>query len=199
MQKSSWYINQRSVFWALLIIALSVAFCPQSAFARRATIVDTKSSRHINLQMVGFRVQGAFTENLTEAIQTGAPTTFTYLIRMFEVVPGMPDKRIFSFQILRTIQYNTLKREYIITSRQDKRWIVKDLVAAEQRMTVLEEVPVALLSSLEKEKEYYVMVKAELGEVQVPWVFSFLRFLVQIWDFETSWTSIAIPVLEQVD
>ena len=172
---------------------MSVAFIPQIAEARRPLIVDTGSESMANLVLVRFRVEGAFAEDIVEAIQTGAPTTFTYLFRLFQERPSLVDPRVFSMQIQRTIQYDTLRQEYEV-GIDGERHVAHSLAEAERLMTDLEEIAVAVVSSLDPNYSYYVMVKAELAEVRLPFVFSFLRFLVAPFDFETRWARIDIAL-----
>ena len=176
----------------LLIFALTVAFSPQLAEARKAEIVDAAVDRDAEMVTIGFRVEGAFSDSIIEAIQTGAPTSFTYVIQLYRGNKSEPDEHLFTRRLERTIQYDTLRQHYLITGDGPQK-IAEDWAGAERLMTIVQDVPVALTSGMDDADEYYVMIKAELEEVRLPFVFSFLRLFVQLWDFETRWTRIDLP------
>ena len=170
-------------------LALCVAFCAQPAHARRAEIVDAGQELTRNLVLIHFRVDGAFTEGIVEAVHSGASTTFTYNVRLFREVPHLLDTRLFGFQFERTVRYDTLKQTYDVSDNGRHR-TADSLEEAERLMTAVNELPVALRSAMEPQASYYVLVKAELAEVELPFVFSPFRFLVAPFDFETGWVRI---------
>ena len=178
-----------------VIVAILVASCvglrPGEAEAAKATIFDTGYKVKGDLVLIRFGVEGAFTKEMVDAIQSGLPTTFTFQIRLFRDLPQLPDERIYTSQIQRTVRYDTLHQQYDVSTGDDH-WIVKSLPEAQRLMTRLDDVAVALKASLDPKEKYYAMVKAELAEVKLPFVFSFLRSFAQIWDFETPWTRIDV-------
>lgn len=174
----------------LTVVALGVAFCPQPAHAD-ATIDGLRYFREGDLLLVAFRLQGAFTDKIVEAIDSGAPATFRYNIRLYRHVPNLVDDRVISFQIERTIRYDTLTQKYRIASN-GQRWLAGSRVEAERLMTELLDVPVAHISKLDPSFSYFITVKAELADLQLPFVTGFLRYLFTPWNFETGWVRIKI-------
>jgi hypothetical protein len=194
MVRTSQPFRRRAALAILVSCLLGVAFLPQPAWARKADIVNMTVGMDGDMVVIGFRVDGAFSQSITDAIHSGAPTSFTYIVELFRQEDAFADERIVSTELERTIQYDTLKRHYVITESNNQK-VARDLAAAELLMTDVRDIPVAVSPNLVPGAKYYVMVKAKLGEVELPFFFSFLRFFVQLWDFETRWTRIDLPVI----
>jgi hypothetical protein len=166
-----------------------------AANTAKATIADAGVKFQRGLVLLRFRVDGAFTPEMVEAIQSGLPTVFKFQLRLFRDLDKVPDERVYASQLDRTIVYDTLRQQYDVSTGDDH-WTAKSLDEAERLMTRLDDIAVALVAGLDPESRYYAIVKAELAEVRLPFVLSFLRSFVQIWDFETPWTRIEIPARE---
>ena len=54
-------------------------------------------------------------------------------------------------------------------------------------MAELNGIPVAELKALKRSENYYVMIKATLDEVRMPFHMERVFFFVSLWDFETDW------------
>jgi hypothetical protein len=174
------------------VLLVAALLRPDAVRAATATITDTGVKFQRGLVLLRFRVDGAFTPEMVEAIQSGLPTTFKFQIRLFRDLDKGPDERVYASQLERTVVYDTLRQQYDVSTGADH-WTAKSLDDAERLMTRLDDVAVALVAGLDPNARYYAIVKAELSEVQLPFVLSFLRSFVQIWDFETPWARIEIP------
>jgi hypothetical protein len=173
---------------ACAVALAGVAFSPQPASAAKASITNTGMRQNGDLVTVHFRVEGAFTDKIIEAINSGALTTFRYSLRVYREVPNLMDERLLSYELSRTIRYDTLKQEYLIASDGEE-WVFTAWDEAQRKMTRLTDLPVAVKTTFDGSSRYYVLVKADLENVDLPF-FNFFRFLFSPWTFETPWTRI---------
>ncbi|MCA9239265.1 MAG: DUF4390 domain-containing protein [Planctomycetales bacterium] len=90
---------------------------------RGAGIAELSARADGQAYLVSFQVDGAFTEDLEEAIQAGIPTTFTYLFRVKRHVTAWFDERIAEFQVRRTVDYDNIREVYTVShsTRMKKR------------------------------------------------------------------------------
>lgn len=178
---------------AALVFASPVA---AGAAKTRAQIVDGRVRLDGGAYLLSFRVDGAFTPDLNEAVQAGIPTTFTYFFRVHRDLPGFFDEKVFEFQVRRTIHYDAIRRTFtVLFGEKGVTETYKDAGAAKSAMTRFADLPIAVLASIPSVKGYSVAVKAQMEKAQLPLPFGLenLFFFSALWDFETSWTRIDIP------
>ncbi len=133
----------------------------------------------------------AFNEELTTAIQSGVAVTFTYFIRLNRIQSFWKDQTISDLDIIHTIEYNTLKDEYVVTRSWEKQpHTVKQFDAARKLMTTITSLVVTPLSELSKNQQYRIRVKAEQKRRHLPYKMHYLLFFMSLRDFETDWYTI---------
>ncbi|MBI3582753.1 MAG: DUF4390 domain-containing protein [Nitrospinae bacterium] len=74
-----------------------------------ADISVTNSSSEL---LLSAKLKGGFTTEIEEIIHSGAPTTFTYYIKLMRYRSGWYDRTEYSKTIKRTVKYDVLKKEY---------------------------------------------------------------------------------------
>ncbi|MDP1991583.1 MAG: DUF4390 domain-containing protein [Syntrophales bacterium] len=163
-------------------------FSPLSIRAENAGIKDilvTNNSTHL---LVYARVTNCFTKDMDAAILAGIPTTFTFLVELYQVRSRWLDKNLIRLTIRHTIKYDNVKRLFYVTYDEDKEPAsFQDYESAKQAMADLNGVPVALLKALKRGEYYYVQIKAKLDKVRLPLHMEYIFFFVSLWDFETDW------------
>jgi len=175
------------------LVMLSLWFSGASAWAG-AELTAASGARNGHVLSVSFRVDGAFTPKLEEAILTGIPQTFTYFFEVYRVVPAWPDLRIYNWQVRRAIRYDTLKKLFTVDMGQDEGpRQTKDLDQAKRWMTEFADFPVAVGPALEPGSEHFVRVKAELDPVEWPLYLNRIFIVANLWDFKTPWVRINLP------
>ena len=138
--------------------------------------------------MVYARVMNCFTKDMEVAILAGIPTTFTFLVDLYQVRARWLDKKLVRLTIRHTIKYDNVKRLFYVSSNGDKEPAsFKDYESAKRAMTDLNGVTVTFLKRLKKGEYYYVEVKAMLDKVRLPFHMEYVFFFVSFWDFETGW------------
>jgi hypothetical protein len=148
-------------------------------------ILVTNNSTHL---LVYARVTHCFTKEMDAAILAGIPTTFTFLLDLYQVRSRWLDKQLIRLTVRHTIKYDNVKRLFYVTSDGDKEPAsFQDYEIAKQAMADLNGLPIALLNALKRGEYYYVQIKAKLDKVRLPLHMEYVFFFVSLWDFETDW------------
>ncbi len=132
---------------------------------------------------VRFELGGAFSDpQIVEALQSGLPTTVTYLVEIFRDRPNWFDDEIAQARIEVVSTFNSLTREYLLNYRRDRRLVrsetFTDLAALERRMTHIAEADFFDVAGRRPHK-LKVRVKAELMR-------GWLMYMIP-WEVATGW------------
>lgn len=176
-----------SVLSICLIYSLFLLFPPllQAENAGIKDILVTNNSTHL---LVYARVTNCFTKDMDAAIRAGIPTTFTFLLELYQVRPRWLDNKLIRLTVRHTIKYDNVKSLFYVTSDGGKEPAsFQDYESAKQAMADLNGLPVALLKALKRGEYYYVQIKAKLDKVRLPFYMEYVFFFVSLWDFETDW------------
>jgi len=180
-------VKKRSNVFICLIFLLFWAF-QSPLHAENAEIRDllvTNNSSHL---LVYARVMNCFTKEMEAAILAGIPTTFTFLVDLYQVRARWLDKKLIRLTVRHTIKYDNVKRQFHVSFNGDKEPAsFKDYESAKRAMTDLNGVVVKPLDALIKGEHYYVQIKAKLDSIRLPLKMEYVFFFVSFWDFETGW------------
>jgi Domain of unknown function (DUF4390) len=114
--------------------------------------------------LVSFELANGLTDEVRAAILSGLKTTFTYTIELRMEVPLFVDRTIGTTTINSSVEYDNLKRQYIMGLRIDGRTeesrSTTDENDVRQWMTTAKHLPLFRTSMLEANREYYVRVSA---------------------------------------
>ena len=161
---------------------------PLSSYSRDARISDivvTTSGEHVRVYARG---TNCFTKRMESAILAGVPTTFTFLLDLYQERENWIDKKISSIVVKQTIKYNNVKKNFYISSMGSQEELeFQEFDGAKKAMSELDGVIVASVRDLQKDKSYYVMIKVKLDTIQLPMHMEYILFFVSLWDFETDW------------
>ena len=176
------------------ISALAVALClfwvpawAQDAHLTKIIVNNTRDDLVLYLQ-----VEGAFTEEMKDAVLSGVPTTFSFFIQVYKVRDFWFNKKINDETVTHTIKYNNLKKEFTIK----RSWetgpplATRSFEEAQSLMTRIDRLKVVPLSRLEKGHQYQIRAKAELSKVTLPFYLHYVLFFLSLWDFETDWYTV---------
>jgi len=179
---------KRISFLVSFLVLASLLFFASPLCAQSAEIRDLQVMNRAEQVLVYARVTNCFTKDIEAAIQAGVPTTFTFLLDLYQVRSGWFDKKVSSTTIHHTIKYDNVKKIFSVSVDGEKEATAfSDFESAKRAMADLNGVPVAQLKDLDKNESYYVMVKAKLDKVRLPLRMEVVFFFVSLWDFETGW------------
>jgi hypothetical protein len=104
-------ILKNLLIWCL-ISALYWLFFPAYSYASSPFIADISVANSSSELFISAKLKGGFTPDIEEIIHSGAPTTFTYYIKLMRYRSGWYDSTEYSKTIKRTVKYDVLKKEY---------------------------------------------------------------------------------------
>jgi hypothetical protein len=172
-------MQRRTGFVSLYLILLLFLVFPFHLRADEATIncFVTNDATHV---LVYARV--------TDAIRAGVPTTFTFLMDLYQERRGWLDKRLISLTVRHTIKYDIVKKLFTVSVDGEKEpTSFQDYESAKRAMADLNGFPLTPIKSLKRNEYYYVQIKAKLDKVRLPLYLEYVFFFVSLWDFETDW------------
>jgi len=139
-----------------------------------------------------FKVKGAFTKKITEAVLNGIPTSFSFLVVLYKKRSTWFDKKIRAVKVTSTLRYNPLKKEFTVIRpwKTDKSCVTKSFDQAKIMMTEIDNLKVVAIDRLKKGDKYQIRFKAELSKVTLPLYLRYVFFFVSFWDFDTDWNTI---------
>jgi hypothetical protein len=180
------YLNLVFVFFLFLCIFPKVSLAQD---ARLSDIIVTNTRENL---LSYFNVQDCFTEEMTLAIMNGVPTTFTFIIKLYEIKTAWFDHKIADIRLKHTIEYNTLKNEFslILPEQNNKKLITKDFDEAKELMADVVALKIVGLDRLKKGVHYQLRMKAKLDRIELPFYLNYVLFFLSLWDFETDWYSV---------
>lgn len=186
---SAWILAARQV--SFLILLLSVIALVPAAFAGQpeATISDIVLTNTRDDLLLYFTVKNCFTPSINKAIENGIPTTFTFVVKLYETRSLWPDRRITKLRFKHEIAYDSLKRIYTINlSEREKGTVkVKDFRTAKRLMAEVDALRLTSLKNLKKGAHYQVKMMAELEKTRLPFHLHSILFFLSLWDFKTDW------------
>jgi hypothetical protein len=164
----------------------------QSVLAQEATLSNIIVTNTRDDLLVYLTVEGAFREKMKEAILSGVPTTFSFLITLHRVRNLWKDKKISDITVSHTVKYNNLKKEFAVKRSWEngKPLVTQSFEEAQKRMAEIDGLKVVSLNKLDKGQRYQLGAMAELNKLTLPFYLHHVLFFVSLWDFETDWYTI---------
>ena len=139
---------------------------------------------------VHFTLAGGFeNEETTQALQSGLPTSFTYVVEIFRDRPNWFDEGISRSRVEVIATFNSVTREYLLNYRRDRRLVrsetLSDIVALQKKMTTIDE-PDLFDIGTRRPYKLKVRVRADLRR-------GYLLYLVP-WEISTRWKETRVRV-----
>jgi hypothetical protein len=168
-----------------LTLVLSLLLVPAAAAKEppKPEIANLAATAAHGKVSVRFTLDGAFRNGeLVEALQSGLPTSFTYIIEIFRDRPNWFDQGVARARVEVVCTFNSLTREYLLNYRRDKKLVrsetFTDLAALVRRMTTIDE---ADLFDIGTRKPYKLKVRAK-ADLMRGW----LMYVIP-WEVSTRW------------
>ncbi|MCP3942123.1 MAG: DUF4390 domain-containing protein [Desulfobacteraceae bacterium] len=184
------FIHSKQYLYSLIFIIWITLAIPTNIFAdTNAILANIKLANTRDDLLTYFEVKNAFTDKITQAVQNGIPTTFSFYVSLYKTGNSFFDKTIADIQIKSTIKYNSLKKEFSISRpwKEGKPAVTKSFEEAKSWMTEVDNLKVIPLKKLVKGDKYQIRIKAELDKVTMPLSLHYIFFFVSFWDFTTDW------------
>lgn len=168
----------------IFFIAPAVVFAHDNALLSHIRLVNTRDDL-----LAYFKVENAFNEKNTQAIENGISTSFTFYVTLYKTSSSLFDKKITDIKTRATIKYNSMKQEYTVVCqwKDAPALTTKSFDEAKTWMTEIDNLKVVPLNRLVKGDKYQIRIKAELEKVTLPLSLHYVFFFVSYWDVETDW------------
>lgn len=148
------------------------------------TVTNTRDSLLLYLE-----VENAFGDEIMAVLNSGVVLSFSFPVTVRETRNFWFDKTIVETELIHTIKFDALKKDYIITRswKPEDFQTVKSLDEAILLMTRIDGLTLLALSELEKGERYRVAARARLNRISRPLYLKFVLFFQNSWHFETRW------------
>ena len=187
MQPSSPF--QRSIFIIsfMMLSMMSGIANAQEARLKNITISSTDKSL-----LVSMEVEGAFTQDVMEAILKGVPADFSFLVQLDRSRRWWSNEELADIEATHTIRYDNLKKEFSVYRSwiDQKPILTQSLAEAQALMTQIEGLAIIDIDQMQKNQQYELRAKAELSQMTLPFYLHYVFYFVSLWDFETDWHSV---------
>jgi len=144
-----------------------------SAAADEAKIENLTAVANNGEVSVHFALTGAFRGETEQALQSGVPTSFTYIVEIYRDRPNWFDEGVGRSRIEVIATFNSLTREYLLNYRRDRKLVrsetFSELEALQRRMTSIDE-PALFDIGQRRPYKLRVRVKADLRRGWMLWV-----------------------------
>jgi len=167
----------------------------RNSYGQEAAISDftvTNSESHLLLYMT---VTDWMTEEIEAAIRNGIPITLAFYIDLFAIRTKWPDKKIGEYEFSHIMEYDSLKKEYIIHRNEDgNSKIATSLEEALKLMSEINGYKVLPLDELDPQTSYKLRAKAKMTRKTMPLYFHYLIPFSSPWEFETKWYKVTLQL-----
>ncbi len=184
-------LRKRIKFISILVSGM-LFMASHAGFAQDATLTNITVSNSQDDLLLFLNLEGAFREEMKQAILSGAPSTFSYFAKLNRVRSLWFDNAIADIEVSHTIIYDNLKKEFTVTRswKDNNPEVTKSFDEAKKWMTEIDSLEIIPLDRLEKGEQYQLRVKAEVSKKTLPLYLHYILFFVSLWDFETDWYTI---------
>ena len=182
--------KRATLFVILLLILFFVV--PHAGFAQDAILTNITVSNTRDDLLLYLNLEGAFREEMKNAILSGVPATFSFFAKLNRTRNFWFDQTIADIEVTHTIVYDNLKKEFTIKRswKEDNPEITKSFKEAQKWMTEINSLKLIPLNRLKKGEQCQLRVKAEVSKKTLPFYLHYILFFVSLWDFETDWYAI---------
>ena len=173
-----------------IIFIFILLHAPASAEDARLTNITVSNTRDDLL--LSLTIEGAFSEDMKNAILSGVPATFSFFASLNRVRNFWLDAEFSDIDVAHTIQYDNLKKEFTILRswEGENPKVTKSFEEAQKLMSEIDSLKIIPLSKLEKGEQYQLRVKAESSKKALMRYLGYVLFFVSLGDFETDWYTI---------
>ena len=172
--------------FTLLLLVLVPA---RGVLAGEPRIGDVSVTTAPSALSLSFTVENAFQPPILEAIRSGVPTSFHFMVELSRERSFWFDKGMGSWDFRHTVKYDTLKEEYEITLEEKggSKVVTKDLAEMERIMSSPESVALRPAWDLPRGARYDLRIMAELRTIRLPFRLDYMLFFLRLWDIDTDW------------
>lgn len=174
-------------------MVLIQATLPQPAIAKRRCSLENIFITNTRDDLIAyFKITGAFTEKMSEAVLKGVPASFSFFVSVYRNRDGWFDEKIADVNVATTLKYNSLKQDFTVVRpwKTDRPFISTSFDQAKEMACNIYNLKIIPLEQLKKGEQYKIRIKAEMNKATLPLYLHYVFFFISFWDFETDWYTI---------
>ncbi len=180
------------VFFFFLMANLSLV---RNSYGQEAAVTDFTVANSENHLLLYMTVTDWMSEEMKAAIHNGIPITFAFYIDLFVSRSKWPDKKIREYEFHHIMEYDSLKKEYVIQRHENgDSKVTASFAEAQKLMSEINGFRVLPLAELDARKSYTLRAKAKLASKAMPLYFHYLIPFSSPWDFETDWYKLRLQL-----
>jgi len=181
------------LLYMLIGVSLIDAVIPSPAMARRRCALENIFITNTRDDLVSyFKITGAFTEKMSEAVLKGVPASFSFFVSVYRNRYGWFDEKIADLNVSTTLKYNSIKQDFTVVRpwKTDKPFTTESFDQAKDIASNIYNLKIIPLEQLKKGEQYQIRLKAEMNKATLPLYLHYVFFFISFWDFETDWYTI---------
>lgn len=173
----------------LLAIAVFAHLSSVTAYSMDAMVDKVVIINNPDNTQISFEIKNAFTKEIEEGIKSGMPTSFTFFVELYRKQGIWFDELLVEQVFKHTVKYDTLKEEYeiVLEEKPQNSIRVKEIEQAKKIMADSENIIIPHPSTLKKEEQYQLRIRATLDAIDLPFPLNYMLFFVSFWNYETDW------------
>ncbi len=176
----------------LILLPLFVLMgLPAITLAAKPHVGDVAVTTAPDALSLSFSVENAFPKRIEEAIKSGVPSSFNFIVELSRVRGFWFDKSMGHWEFKHTVKYDTLKEEYEITLEEkgSLKIVTKDYEEMKRIMSSPESVALLPAWGLPRNYGYEIRIMSELRTIRLPFHLDYMFFFLRFWDIDTDWYS----------
>jgi hypothetical protein len=178
------FLRRLTAVSLVLVLMTGLLYAANDTRLKNLTVTNTRDSLLLYVE-----VENAFGDEIMAVLNSGVVLSFSFPVTVREARNFWFDKTIKEIELIHTIKFDALKKDYIIARswKPEDFQTVKSLDEAILLMTRIDGLTLLPLSSLEKGERYRVSARARLNRISRPMYLKFVLFFLNSWHFETRW------------
>ena len=148
-----------------IIMMAFVAGSAATAFAQDAATLRVRPIVRDGQVLVTFSLDGGMTDEMKAVVQSGLRTVFTYTVELKMKVPAWVDRTVATAVVSTSVDYDNLTRRHTVSQarngRVEQSSVVENPEQVAQMVTNFERLALFDTKTLEPNREYYVLVRAD--------------------------------------
>ena len=182
------------IFGCFFFAAVSLGLV-SSSYGQEPTITDFTVANSEDYVLLYLTVKDWMTEEMSEAVHNGIPLTFAFSVDLFAEKNNWPDQKVKEYEFNHVMEYNSLKKEYIVHRNENgESRVTNSLEEAIRIMSEINGFKVLPLNELDSRTAYNLRAKAQMARKTMPPYFHYLIPFSTPWDFETQWYKLTLKL-----
>jgi hypothetical protein len=171
-------------------LLMSVLMLASPAAAAQTAAINSITLSNTNDDLLLYAsLQGAFTEEIKQAVLSGTTTSVVFIILLKQGRFLWFDDKIADINVVHSIAYDKVRKEFVVRRswRNSEPEITPSFEEAQMLVSRIESLKIIPLSRIAKGSQYQLQIKAEASRKTLPLGLNTVLFFISFWDVATDW------------